>query len=151
MKLFELQQPRETVQFFNFGSMRDFEIFQIVVGRKIPEETVQDAYMTGVRTVKVKDQVYPALIPSLELTDRVEGILVSELTPDDIKRMEYYEDGLYKSHMMPVVVDKETVLAWVYSEHDPKLEVLDEDWSFEEYLEHKEEYKKEVAEWMQEY
>ena len=107
--------------------------------------------MKGYNTYKVEDQVYPALIQdNVSIT---EGILVHNLTPKDLDRIQYYEAGLYGTEILPVYTKRgdELKYAQVYINHSPKIKVSDEEWNFDEYQKNIKFYVKEIKEWMKKY
>ena len=157
MRLFEFESKNKkelafNTSIFNFGSMRDLDIFRIVLGRTVSKDNTKNAYIKGYRTVKVEGKPYPALVQdNVSIT---EGILVINLTPEDLDRIQHYEDGEYGTEILPINLkngDKE-IYAQVYSIHSSKLTPTDEDWNFDEFQkEFKPEYSKEVKKWMKEY
>lgn len=148
MKLFELQQD---TLLFNFGTMRDRQIFELVLGHAA--EDTQGAKLTGYRTVRVEGKPYPALIKTDDESDVVSGILAGGLSSEDLKRIEYYEYGLYGIKVLPVTTDEgKTVKAKVYSDYKDLPVLKDKDWEFETFLkEEKPKYIEEVEEWMRGY
>ncbi|KKN37443.1 hypothetical protein LCGC14_0763460 [marine sediment metagenome] len=147
MKLFELQQD---TPFFNFGTMRDRQILELVLGHAA--EDTQDAKLTGYRTARVKGKPYPALIKTDDDSDVVSGLLVGGLSPEDLKRIEYYEEGLYGIKVLSVTIKGKTVKAKVYADYKDLPVLKDNDWNFETFLkEEKPDYIKEVEEWMSGY
>lgn len=156
MKLYEIQQNSNSdpkTKFFNFGSMRDLDIFEIVLGRNISRSDIKPAHITGYRAVNVKGEKFPALIKTNNDKDVVEGILVSNLTPKDVDRMEYYEEGLYKFHVLSVITQQAIVQAQVYDTvASDKLDLTDEDWNFDRYVKkYKAKYRTEVDDLMSRY
>lgn len=146
MKLFELQQD---TPLFNFGTMRDRQILELVLGHAA--EDTQDAKLTGYRTARVKGKPYPALIKTDDDSD-VSGLLVGGLSPEDLKRIEYYEEGLYGIKVLSVTTKGKTVKAKVYADYKDLPVLKDKDWNFETFLkEEKPDYIKEVEEWMSGY
>ncbi len=154
MRLFEILEKKElalNTSIFNFGSMRDKQILNIVLGRIVSEQDMEDAYMKGYNTYRVEGQVYPALIQdNVSIT---EGTLVHNLTPKDLDRIQYYEAGLFGTEVLPVYTkrDDEPKYAQVYVKNSTKVKVLDEEWDFEEYQKNIKPYVKEIKEWMEEY
>ncbi len=154
MRLFEILEKKElalNTSIFNFGSMRDKQILNIVLGRIVSEQDMEDAYMKGYNTYRVEDQGYPALIQdNVSIT---EGTLVHNLTPKDLDRIQYYEAGLFGTEVLPVYTKRgdEPKYAQVYVKNSTKVKVLDEEWDFEEYQKNIKPYVKEVKEWMEKY
>ncbi len=77
---------------FFFGTMRDARVRETVLGRteallNAPVVLRQHAAM------KVADKEYPTL--RFDPDGEVEGVLVGGLTPNDLARIEWWEDGEY--------------------------------------------------------
>ena len=154
MRLFELLDKKDltlNTSIFNFGSMRDESILNAVLGRSVSDQDTENAYMKGYKTSKVEGQVYPALVQdNVSIT---EGTLVHNLTPKDLDRIQYYEAGLFGTEILPVYTKygDEPKYVQVYTKHSPKIEVLDEEWIFNDYQKNVKSYLKEVKEWMKKY
>lgn len=154
MRLFEILEKKKlalNTSIFNFGSMRDKQILNIVLGRIVSEQDMENTYMKGYNTYRVEGQNYPALIQdNVSIT---EGTLVHNLTPKDLDRIQYYEAGLFGTEVLPVYTKRgdELKYAQVYTKHSPQVKVLDEEWDFDEYQKNIKPYVKEVKEWMKKY
>lgn len=154
MRLFEILEKKElalNTSIFNFGSMRDKQILNIVLGRTVSEQDMENAYMKGYKTSKIEGKVYPALIQdNVSIT---EGTLVHNLSPKDLDRIQYYEAGLFGTEVLPVYTKRGDELKYtqVYTKHSSKVKVLDEEWNFDEYQKNIKPYVKEIKEWMEGY
>lgn len=148
MKLLELQQiidPEQTL--FNFGSMRDTRVFEAVLGREINTVDLQPAYLRAWRTMKVEGEMFPALAKTGNMDTIVEGTLAINLTEADLKRIDFYEEGLYGLEILPIHTAGGLAYAQVYA-FNAGLVPYGEDWDFDWYKDNNTEYLTEVVELM---
>ena len=151
MKLLELQQiidPEQTL--FNFGSMRDKRVFEAVLGREVKVEDLQPAYLRAWRTMKVEGEMFPALAKTGNMDTVVEGTLAINLTENDLKRIDFYEEGLYGLEILPIHTAGGLAYAQVYA-FNAGLVPVGEDWDYDWYEANNTEYLAEVVEFMREY
>jgi len=141
-----------TKNFFNFGSMRDLDVLETVLGRKVNKKDVKRAYLSGYIAMKVKNEVYPALKKGDGIT---KGILVFNLSLLDLKKIDFYEEGLYDTTIKYVrlIADPSMVYkAQVYSKNSSKLKITNIPWNFDHYRDKlKDEYIKEVKIFMKDF
>lgn len=76
-------------QIFIFGTLLDDDLLSVVLGHKIGLQHAQNAELLGYKRHAVKDQAFPILQPNAK--GAVIGTVLSDLSPTDIKRLEYYE------------------------------------------------------------
>ena len=151
MKLLELQQiidPAQTL--FNFGSMRDTRVFEAVLGREIDQTDLQPAYLRMWTTKKVEGEMFPALAKTGNMDSIVEGTLAINLTEQDLKRIEFYEDGLYGVEILPIHTAGGLAYAQVYAFNAGVLPIS-EDWDYDWYADNNAEYLTDTVEFMREY
>lgn len=155
MRLFEIESKDDlklNTSIFNSGSLRDEQILKIVLGHSIPKENIEKAYIKGYKAMKVEGHLFPVLME--DTVSILEGILVSNLSPEDLKRIDYYEEGMFGTELLPVHLKKndEERQAQVYSKHSPKLKVLDQEWNFAEFQKAaRPKYIKDTKKWMEKY
>ncbi len=151
MKLLELQQIIDPAQaLFNFGSMRDTQVLEAVLGRSVREEDLQPAYLRGWRTMQVKGEMFPALAKTGNMDSIVEGTLAINLDEDDMQRVEFYEDGLYGVEVLPLVTAGGIAYAQVYAFNAGVLPIQ-EDWDFDWYQDNNKQYLADTIEFMKEF
>jgi hypothetical protein len=151
MKLLELQQIIDPVQtLFNFGTMRNTRVFETVLGREINPADLQPAYLRAWRTMKVEGEMYPALAKTGNMDSVVEGTLAINLTKDDLKRIDFYEEGLYGLEILPIHTAGGLAYAQVYAFNAGVLPI-GEDWDYDWYEANNTEYLTEIVEFMKEF
>ena len=75
-------------RWFFYGTLRHVPLLEAVVGRKV---VVRDAHLPGWQAVCAKGESFPILVESAAATAL--GIIVENLTGDDLARLAYYEES----------------------------------------------------------
>ena len=88
---------------FFYGSLRDRDLVEIVLGRIVPAEALIDARAPGYRTLRMTGEAYPALLPQEGST--AEGVLLIAPTDGDIARLTYFEEAEYGLSSIAVETD----------------------------------------------
>ena len=85
---------------FFFGSLRDHDLLQVVLGRRLEQEAIVPASLPDRAACALQDEAYPYLadLPG----HNAEGIVVDGLSEHDMRRLEYYEEAEYG--LSPVTV-----------------------------------------------
>lgn len=117
--------------FFFFGSLCDDDVLEIVVGRRVPKEHVQAATLSGFRAcaVMLDREMVPVLLE--EENGATRGVLVAELTDEDVRRISHFEGLDYKAGRCTVTLDngnEVTAQAWLSSGFAPR---SSQDWDFD--------------------
>ena len=79
--------------FFFFGTLMDRDVLRIVLGRRVGENELAPARLTGYRRVRTATQPYPMLKPDPDGV--VEGMLLMEPSSRDEARILHFEDAEY--------------------------------------------------------
>ena len=79
--------------FFFFGTLMDHDVLEIVLGRRIVENELAPARLTGYRRIRTARQPYPMLRPDPDGV--VEGMLLTEPSGRDEARILHFEDEEY--------------------------------------------------------
>jgi len=90
------------MRFFFFGTLRDFDVLELVVDRPAHELAISEAYLPAHRTVRLRRDPFPILIA--EPDSRAEGIVVEGLTSADLDRIHFFESVEYRaSEVTPIL------------------------------------------------
>jgi Gamma-glutamyl cyclotransferase, AIG2-like len=81
------------LSFFFFGTLMDRDVLEIVLGRKVAENELAPARLTGYRRVRTASQPYPVLRP--DRSGVVEGMLLVDPSSRDEARILHFEDEEY--------------------------------------------------------
>ncbi|MBN14540.1 MAG: hypothetical protein CMJ15_04870 [Pelagibacterium sp.] len=96
---------------FVYGTLRDREILEGVLGRAVAQDDLAEARAHGYRTVYYPQRLYPALIGGGEWT---RGRLISGLGQTDIARLDAFEGAEYRRGEIEVTTEDGTVMAQTY-------------------------------------
>lgn len=77
-------------QIFVYGTLSFPEILSALLGRKVMG---RPAIISGYKRIRVKDKVYPGLIPS---NGEVEGVFHGHLSKEEIALLDAFEDAFYE-------------------------------------------------------
>jgi gamma-glutamylcyclotransferase (GGCT)/AIG2-like uncharacterized protein YtfP len=116
---------------FAYGSLMCDDIMLRVSGFEAKGEK---ATLAGFRRLSVKDEKYPALIPSAGYS--VDGILYRDIPGDSWPRLDAFEGPMYLRQMHPLCLENggtTTAFVYVLNPLYSHMAVLPE-WSFEEFL-----------------
>lgn len=85
---------------FSFGTLRDPELFHLVVGRPLTAFDVSGAVLRGHAARRAEGFAYPVLVA--EDDGALSGILILGLDPEEIDRVQYYESLEYELRALEV-------------------------------------------------
>lgn len=74
---------------FVYGTLRDDDLLAVVVGRGRATISTEPAILPDHQVRKVRDALYPMI--RVAPGDAAEGLLISDLSADDLERLDYYE------------------------------------------------------------
>ncbi|KAK9824562.1 hypothetical protein WJX72_011320 [[Myrmecia] bisecta] len=120
--------PNSTV--FVYGTLLAHEILHILL-KRVPDN--KPAVLHGYRRYRIKQRVYPALVKRRP-GDSVQGLVLFDLTPQEIEILDEYEDEDYfKDAASPVLEDGNSVDADVYLFKDNLRHLLYGDWDYDQF------------------
>ncbi|MEM7212513.1 MAG: NUDIX domain-containing protein [Pseudomonadota bacterium] len=112
---------------FFFGSLRDRELLEVVLDRAVDDADLSAAWAQDHATLQMQGEPYPwlAAMPG----SRAEGVVVAGLSPEDIERLEYFEEAEYG--LAPIVLETASgPVEAVYFASTGKLAGKDQSWDF---------------------
>ena len=89
------------------------------------------ARVAGWRAVQLPDRPYPALVPSRDAREEVDGLLIERLEPTEWRVLDDFEDDVYELSSLPLM-DGRVGWAYVCLDH---ADVRAEPWDFEAFAE----------------
>lgn len=89
------------------------------------------ARVSGWRAVQLPDRPYPALVPSDDAREEVDGLLIERLEPTEWRVLDDFEDDVYELSPLPLVDGR---IGWAYVCLD-QADVLAELWDYEAFAE----------------
>ncbi|MEL6478509.1 MAG: gamma-glutamylcyclotransferase family protein [Pseudomonadota bacterium] len=78
---------------FFYGSLRDRELLDVVLGRAVPVHDFVAAEVSGMAARCLATEAYPVLVPAPGQT--AEGRVLYHVTPEDLARLEFFEEAEY--------------------------------------------------------
>lgn len=96
---------------FAYGTLRDREILEGVLGRRVAGADLRDARAIGWRTVYCPQRLYPALVRG---TQWAEGCLISGIDQTDFARLDAFEGDEYQRGTIEVTSRDGTLMAQTY-------------------------------------
>jgi gamma-glutamylcyclotransferase (GGCT)/AIG2-like uncharacterized protein YtfP len=116
---------------FAYGTLMSGDIMLAVTGHRFP---AAPGVLRGFRRNRIRGEVYPGIIPSPE--ERVDGIVYSNLTEDDWKRLDLFEGEMYVRSAVTVQLGDGTVRQAQTYVLKPQFEnrLTSEPWTLEEFL-----------------
>jgi len=102
-----------TVSLFLYGTLRHMPLLEIVLGRSADRIAAQPARLADHAVSRVADQSFPMIV--VAPGEMAHGLMVDDLSSDDVARINYYEGGFgYSLREVPVQIAGGTVAAQVY-------------------------------------
>ena len=117
------------MDYFFFGTLRDRDVFELVVDRRVTDADMEPAELPGYRLARAIDENYPALLP--HAGGRIEGVLVHRLSATEVERIMWFEGKEYVSRTVEVALGggaRVPALIYVPTE---VLAIAEEDWDFD--------------------
>ncbi len=114
---------------FFFGTLKDRDVLDLVVGRQVADADVAPAILSGFRLVRVVEESYPGLAPAPG--GQAEGLLAKRLSSRDIERITWFEGAEYGPHVGEVTLGDGTRVTATVHLPSETLEVSDQTWDFE--------------------
>jgi len=113
---------------FFYGSLRDHELTEVVLGRKVEQAAVLPASAYGYATRRVLREAYPILV---EAPGRqAEGVVLVDLSDADLDRLSFFEEAEYGLVPISVMTDAGPRDA-LYFQGTTKLDETDADWDYQ--------------------
>ena len=113
---------------FVYGSLRFPSVLRALLDR---EPETSPARVAGWRAVRLPDRPYPALVPSGDARDEVEGLLIERLEPTEWRVLDDFEDDVYELSPLPLI-DGRT--GWAYVCLD-QADAMVEPWDYRAFAE----------------
>ncbi|OZJ04019.1 hypothetical protein BZG36_03763 [Bifiguratus adelaidae] len=95
---------------------------------------LQHAVLEGARRHTVKEEVYPALILTVNASDKVAGMLCEGLSPSDIDLLDRFEGSEYERRSVKILAqDGQVPSTQVYVWIAPREHLDSQEWDFEHF------------------
>lgn len=101
LRLMTRMSTSAPLPFFFFGTLMDEDVRTLVLGRTLERSAIMAARLIGYERLRVHEESYPTLRPVPGVS--VDGILVRSLSPEDERRLAYYEGAEYAVEVREVL------------------------------------------------
>ena len=124
------------LSFFFFGTLQDYDLRKLILGRSTSTEDIAKVILRGYRCVRLRSRVQPGIVEDPE--GQVEGTLARQLDVTDAARVSHYECGAYSTECRLVdLPNGRQETAWIFLS-DPDLSAAPGEWCLENWqLRHK--------------
>lgn len=122
--------PREDgdLDYFFCGTMRDRDVLETVVGRRVADADMEAATLPGYHLARAIEESYPALVPQTGC--RVDGVLVHRLSATDVARISWFEGREFAPRSVTVVLRNGTRAPASIFVPTENLEITGDEWDF---------------------
>ncbi len=115
---------------FFYGTLRHLPLLELVLGRPISELVATPAVLQDHAVYGVKDQIFPMILK--EKGSTVDGLLVQDLSVEDLERLAFYEGGFdYDLSPQQVECEDGSILPARVFYPQPDLWTRDQAWSLQ--------------------
>ena len=88
------------MRFFFFGSLRDHDVLEVVIGRSFPHRAFPAAQLPAHRLERMAKETFPLLVAAPG--SRAPGVVVEGLEAADIERIHFFESVEYEPRLHTV-------------------------------------------------
>tara|TARA_B100000941_G_scaffold275111_1_gene236742 strand:- start:6440 stop:6895 length:456 start_codon:yes stop_codon:yes gene_type:complete len=121
----------KTKIFFFYGTLRDHEVREAVIGGRAKQLNLVDGYLIGYRLYRVKNANYPLIVRDKSSSNKINGLVAIGLDKQVIRKLDMFEGKNYSRAEVSVFcnIDNEEILAEIYM---PKKTLqYAEEWTYE--------------------
>ncbi|KAF6261215.1 Butirosin biosynthesis, BtrG-like protein [Scenedesmus sp. NREL 46B-D3] len=120
---------------FVYGTLMAPEVLQLLI-KRVPKSRA--ATLNGYARYRVKEQVFPAIIPAKQSESKVTGVVLMELSRSELDILDVYEsEEYYRAAVEPEMGDGSKMTADVYiwkDEYKDQLLLDQPDWDFSGFM-----------------
>ncbi len=116
---------------FFYGTLRDHEVREAVIGERAKQLNLVDGYLIGYRLYRVKNTNYPLIVRDKLSSNKINGLVAMRLDIQLIRKLDMFEGKNYSRAEVSVFrnIDKEEIMAEIYV---PKKTLqYTEEWTYE--------------------
>ena len=116
---------------FFYGTLRSLEVRKAVIGEGSDNHITSSGYLVKHKVYKVKNANYPLIRYTNNQFDVVKGLLINNITFEELKKLDKFEGKNYFRQFVKVSVDQIDHDAQIYMPN--KNMVSEEPWDYEEW------------------
>ena len=122
-----LKKHKLKYSLFFYGTLRSEEVREAVIGQK--KFNISHGILQKHKVYKVKNANYPLIKFTNQKSDEVEGILITDLTTEEIKKLDKFEGKNYFRQFVKINIKDKLYDAQIYMPH--KSLIAEEPWNFD--------------------
>ena len=126
-----LKKHKLKYSLFFYGTLRSEEVREAVIGQK--KFNISHGILQKHKVYKVKNANYPLIKFTNQKSDEVEGILITDLTTEEIKKLDKFEGKNYFRQFVKINIKDKFYDAQIYMPH--KNLIAEEPWNFDYWYE----------------
>ena len=127
----ELVNSRKKYAMFFYGTLRAIEVREAVLGKDIDKHKSNKAILYKHQVYKVMNANYPLIAYTNNSQDKVEGLLVHNISEEELKKLDTFEGKNYFRAKAQVEVHGQLFNVEIYM--PDKIMELDQIWDFEDW------------------
>ena len=101
---------------FFYGTLRDHEVREAVIGERAKQLNLVDGYLIGYRLYRVKNTNYPLIVRDKLSSNKINGLVAMGLDKQLIRKLDMFEGKNYSRAEVSVFrnIDNEKIMAEIY-------------------------------------
>ena len=116
---------------FFYGTLRSLEVRKAVIGENRDNHNTSSGYLIKYKVYKVKNANYPLIRYTNNEVDVVKGLLINNITFEELKKLDKFEGKNYFRQFVKVNIDKIDHDAQIYM--PSKNMISEEPWNYEDW------------------
>ena len=116
---------------FFYGTLRSLEVRKAVIGENSDNHNTSSGYLIKYKVYKVKNANYPLIRYTNNKVDVVKGLLINNITFEELKKLDKFEGKNYFRQFVKVNIDKIDHDAQIYM--PSKNMISEEPWNYEDW------------------
>ena len=116
---------------FFYGTLRSLEVRKAVIGENSDNHNTSSGYLIKYKVYKVKNANYPLIRYTNKEVDLVKGLLINNITCEELKKLDKFEGKNYFRQFVKVNIDKIDHDAQIYM--PSKNMISEEPWNYEDW------------------
>ena len=116
---------------FFYGTLRSLEVRKAVIGENSDNHNTSSGYLIKYKVYKVKNANYPLIRYTNNEVDVVKGLLINNITFEELKKLDKFEGKNYFRQFVKVNIDKIDHDAQIYM--PSKNMISEEPWNYEDW------------------
>ncbi len=101
---------------FFYGTLRDHEVREAVIGDRAKQLNLVDGYLIGHKLFRVKNTNYPLIVKDNSSSNKINGLVAMGLDKQVIRKLDMFEGKKYSRAEVSVFrnIDNEKIMAEIY-------------------------------------